>query len=70
MGARHREDPTLSSYLSSLFYLLSVPVLIGVAVGGYALGWYPYRLIVPVLAGLLVSIIVLAFAAMHVYSTR
>lgn len=66
LGARHGLDPTLGSYLSSAFYLLSVPLLIGVAYLGHARGLYPYAWIVPVFAVLFVGAIAAAFAVMSI----
>ena len=70
LHAKHREDPTRASYISSAFYALSVPTLIALAVGGWYFGFYAYRFVIPVFAALLVCSITIAFAVMHVYSTR
>lgn len=67
--ARHGGDPTLASYLSSLFLVLSVPAFVLGAYGGYWLGFYDYGLIVPAFGGLLVGSIALAFTLMHVFSS-
>ncbi len=64
--AKHADDPTVASYLSSLFFLLSVPVLILVAYEGYSYGLYPYDTTIPVFGGLLVASIALVFVIMHV----
>jgi hypothetical protein len=64
--AQHGDDPTLASYLSSLFFVLSVPTLIVLTYGGYWYGFYSYGAIVPVFAGLLVASIILVFTIMHV----
>ncbi|QCJ47774.1 MULTISPECIES: hypothetical protein [Haloprofundus] len=63
--AGHNEDPTLASYLSSLFFLLSVPTFVALAYGGFYAGYYGEGAIVPVFGGLLVFAITVAFAAMH-----
>ncbi|WP_224332261.1 hypothetical protein [Haloprofundus halobius] len=63
--AGHNEDPTLASYLSSLFFLLSVPTFVGLAYAGFYAGYYGESAIVPVFGGLLVVAIAVAFAAMH-----
>lgn len=68
LEAKHGDAPTLASYLSSLLYALSVPVFLGVAYGGFALGLYGYRDMVPVFGGLLVAAIVLAFTVMHIFT--
>lgn len=65
--ARHGDDPTLASYLSSLLFLLSVPVCIALAYGGYWVGLYPYAGVIPAFGLTIASLIVLAFAAMSVY---
>jgi len=70
LHAKHREDPTRASYISSAFYALSVPLLIVLAVGGWYMGVYPYSWIIPVFAGLLVGAITVAFAVMHVTTGR
>ncbi len=64
--AKHGDDPTLASYLSSLFLVLSVPSFIGLAYAGYWTGLYAYSGIIPAFAGLLVGSIALVFAVMHV----
>lgn len=64
--AKHGDDATLASYLSSLFLLLSVPTLLALAYVGYDYGYYDYATVVPVFGGLLVAAIVVAFATMHV----
>jgi len=63
--ASHNDDPTLASYLSSLFLLLSVPGFILVAYAGYWTGLYGYGSIVPAFAGLLIGSLVVAFGLMH-----
>lgn len=63
--AKHGGDPTLKSYLSSLFFVLSVPGFITLAVAGYWWGYYPYSFVVPVFAGLLVAALAVVFALMH-----
>lgn len=67
--AGHEEDPTLASYLSSLFLVLSVPTLIAVAYAGTWAGYYPESSVVPVFGGLLVGAIAVVFAVMHVTSS-
>lgn len=64
--AKHGNDPTLASYLSSLFLLLSVPAFIVVAHTGYWFGVYSYGSIVPVFGGLLVGSFIVVFWLMHV----
>ena len=64
--AEHGGDPTLKSYLSSLFFLLSMPGFIGLAFVGHWEGLYPYSMVVPVFAGLLVAALAVAFSLMHV----
>lgn len=68
--ANDGNDPTLASYLSSLFFLLSVPTLVTVAYGGYWAGLYAESAVVPAFAGLLVSAIATAFAVMHYRTGR
>lgn len=64
--AKHGDDPTLASYLSSLFFVLSVPMFVVITYAGYWYGLYSYGAIVPVFTGLLVVSIALVFAIMHV----
>ncbi|WP_254546948.1 hypothetical protein [Halomarina pelagica] len=64
--ARHGDDPTLASYLSSLLFLLSVPGAIALAYGGHWAGLYPYAGVVPAFGLVLAGVIVVAFAAMAV----
>lgn len=68
--AKHGDDPTLASYLSSLFLLLSVPGFILAAYAGHWVGLYGYGFIVPAFAGLLVGSLVVAFTLMHVLTGR
>lgn len=68
--AKHGDDPTLASYLSSLFFVLSVPTFIVVAYVGYWLDVYPYGGIIPVFALLLVGSIVGVFVLMHVLTGK
>lgn len=68
--ASHGDDPTLASYLSSLFFLLSVPTFIGLAYGGFWYGLYPYSMIVPAFGGLMVVALIIVFGAMHVLTGR
>lgn len=68
--ARHGDDPTLASYLSSLFFLLSVPTLVVVAYAGSWYGLYPEPTVVPVFAGLFVAAVAAAFGLMHVRTGR
>ncbi|RBI61179.1 hypothetical protein DMJ13_15780 [halophilic archaeon] len=63
--ANHGDDPTLASYVSSLFYVLSVPTLILAAYGGHWYGLYGETTVVPVFGGLLVASIAAAFVVMH-----
>lgn len=64
--ASHNDKPTLASYLSSLFLVLSVPGFILGAYAGHWAGLYGYEAIVPAFAGLLVGSIAVAFGLMHV----
>ena len=66
--ANDGNDPTLASYLSSLFFLLSVPTLVTLAYVGRRVGLYSESAVVPAFAGLLVAAIAAAFAVMH-YTT-
>lgn len=66
--AEHGDDPTLKSYLSSLFFVLSVPGFITLAVAGYWWGLYSYSFVVPAFAGLFVASLVVVFTLMHVTS--
>ncbi|MFC4449790.1 hypothetical protein [Halorussus aquaticus] len=63
--ASHNDDPTLASYLSSLFLVLSVPGFIAAAYAGHWAGLYGYGSIVPAFAGLLVASLAVAFSLMH-----
>jgi len=63
--AKHGDDPTLASYVSSLLYVLSVPALLLVTYAGYWYDVYGYGMLVPVFAGLLVGTIAVALAVMH-----
>lgn len=64
--ASHNDDPTLASYLSSLFLVLSVPGFLVAAYAGHRAGLYGYSGMVPAFAGLLVASLVVAFGLMHV----
>lgn len=66
--ANHAGDPTLASYLSSAFMLLSVPTFILVAYAGHWAGFYSERAVVPAFGGLLVGAIAFALLAMHVFT--
>jgi hypothetical protein len=68
--ANHNEDPTLASYLSSLFLVLSVPAFLVAAYAGHWVGIYGYGGILPAFAGLLVGSIVVVFGLMHVLTGR
>ncbi|MFC7098533.1 hypothetical protein [Halobaculum marinum] len=68
--ANDGNDPTLASYLSSLFFLLSVPTLVTVAYAGYWAGLYAESTVVPAFAGLLVASLAGVFAVMHVRTGR
>lgn len=70
LSATHGDDPTLSSYLSSLLYVLSVPGFILVAYAGYWGGLWGYGAILPVFAGLLIATLAIAFGLMHVRTGR
>lgn len=63
--ANHGDDPTLKSYLSSLFFVLSVPGFITLAMVGYWNGLYSYSFVVPVFGALLVASLVVVFTLMH-----
>ncbi|WP_277553200.1 hypothetical protein [Halobaculum limi] len=63
--ANDGNDPTLASYLSSLFFLLSVPALVTAAYGGYWAGLYAESAVVPAFAGLLVASLAGVFGIMH-----
>jgi hypothetical protein len=66
--AKHGDDPTLASYASSLFFLLSVPTFVILAYMGHWMDLYGSSAIVPVFAALLLGSIIVAFGAMHVLS--
>lgn len=66
VGARHGQDPTLGSYLSSAFYLLSVPLFLALAYLGHARGLYPYAWMVPVFTVLFGGSVAVAFAVMAI----
>jgi hypothetical protein len=63
--AKHGDDPTLASYLSSAFFVLSVPTLILVAYGGFWAGFYSETTVIPVFAGLLIASIAAVLAIIH-----
>ena len=63
--AKHGGDPTLKSYLSSLFFVLSVPGFITLAFVGYWRGLYSYSFVVPAFAGMFVASLVVVFTLMH-----
>lgn len=63
--ANDGRDPTLASYLSSLFYALSVPAFVGIAYAGHWWGYYEESGVVPVFAGLLIGAIVVASAVIY-----
>lgn len=66
VGANDGNDPTLASYVSSLFYALSVPALVLAAYAGHWRGYYGESTVIPVLAGLLIAAI--AAAALVIYA--
>ncbi|QLG62920.1 hypothetical protein [Halorarum salinum] len=68
--AKHGGDPTVASYASSLFFLLSVPTFVVVAYAGHWEGLYPESTVIPVFTGLLVGSLVVVFALMHVLTGR
>lgn len=69
LGANDGSDPTLASYLSSLLYALTVPVGLALAYGGYVLGYYDRRLVLPLFGGMVLGAIVTTLLAMHFAST-
>ena len=69
LGAGHGDDPTLAGYLSSLFFVVSVPALLVAAYGGHRAGLYGSEAIVPAFGGLLVASLAVAFGTMH-YRTQ
>ncbi len=64
--AKHAGDPTVASYLSSLFFVLSVPMFILLSYAGHTYGLYSNGAIIPVFAGLLIVSIALVFVIMHI----
>lgn len=68
--ANDGDDPTLTSYLSSLLYVLSVPGFILIAYGGYWGGFWDYGAIIPVFAGLLITALAIAIGLMHFLTGR
>ena len=67
--ASHGDDPTLAGYLSSLFFVLSVPAFVVAAYAGHRAGLYGADTVVPAFGGLLAASLAVAFGAMH-YRTR
>ena len=67
--ASHGDDPTIAGYLSSLFFLLSVPALVAAAYGGHYAGLYGDGAVVPAFGALLVASLAGVFGLMH-YRTR
>lgn len=68
--AKHAGDPTLASYASSLFFLLSVPAFVVLAYAGYWRGFYAESTVIPVFAGLFIGSLVVVFGLMHVRTGR
>lgn len=68
--ANHGDDPTLMSYLSSAFFVLSVPTFILLAYGGAWAGLYGASAVIPVFAGLLVVSLAAVFGIIHVRTGR
>lgn len=64
--ANDSHDPTLAGYLSSLLLALSVPSGLALVYGGLWLGYWGWGSVLPVLAGYLVCVLVLAVVAMAV----
>lgn len=64
--ASHGGDPTAMSYLSSLFFVLSVPAFILLAYAGVWADLYAARSVVPVFAGLLIASLIAVFGIIHV----
>ncbi|SHG97749.1 hypothetical protein [Halobaculum gomorrense] len=68
--ANDGNDPTVASYLSSLFFVLSVPTLVTAAYAGYWMGLYSESAVVPAFAGLLIGSLAAVFAVMHYRTGR
>lgn len=62
--AGHGDDPTLASYLSSLFFVQSVPAFLVLAYAGEWADLYGDGAVVPVFAALLVCALVIVAALM------
>lgn len=65
-NANHGDAPDLKSYLSTLFYLASVPATLGLAYFGHLQGLYPYPYVIPAFAGLFLAALAVVFGLMHV----
>lgn len=65
LGANDGRDPTLASYLSSLFYALSVPVFVTLAYAGHWWGFYGESGVIPAFAGLMVAAIAVAVLVIY-----
>ena len=68
--ANHGDDPTLMSYLSSAFFVLSVPSLILLAYGGYWADLYAESTVVPVFTALLLGSLAAVFGVIHAKTGR
>lgn len=65
LRAKHGDDPTIASYVSSLLYVLSFPVLVLLSYGGHWAGFYPYDAILLVFGGSLFLLVAVTFLVMH-----
>jgi len=69
LHAKHADDPTIASYISSLLYVLSFPVLVLLSYWGHWAGFYPYDSILWVFGGSLFLLIAVTFLVMHFGTT-
>ena len=68
--ANDGRDPTLAGYLSSLYFVGSVPAFLVVAYAGQWAGLYGDALVVPAFAGLLLASFVVVGFLMSEYRPR
>ena len=62
--ANHGDQATWMGYLTTLYYLLSVPVFVVLAYSGHEAGLYPYRFVIPAFVLLHVCGLLVVFATM------
>jgi hypothetical protein len=68
VGAKDGNEATLAGYVSSLFYVLSIPGIVLLTYVGYWQGYYEYSMVLPVFAGLFLTAVVGAGVVLYLRS--